>query len=333
LVLGFYENNSLSSQLRDNVSEAILNNSGRIALRPLLNDSSQGLACYQLSCLQALASQFYDADYIVGGSSQMVPDTADYQLHVWIFDTKATDKPTSERLVWNKADCVGCQNKDGARSDKLAALMTATIEKWLVKDERNRDESRRAVSVNADQRPCWTFTRGLTVGAGAGLTAAGLIAGSSVLALAGPSLELTDQNGDHYRNLDGTVWRPFAAPGFTALGVGLAGMITALAGGHLFGPGPVRDASGRCTAPENRRWTPVRGAAVGVFTGLLAAGLSAALPLSVAHRNITCFTIRNEMQHRSRDLACDWSGNMGVAWGLSGGAVLGLSIALLWPAP
>lgn len=325
LMLGFYEDKNPSPELRDRASDEILNNGQGTALRPLLQDNDQELACFQLSCLKALAERFYDADYIVGGSVVPLSGTSNYQVRVWIFDTKATDKLAQELPIWNKDECVGCQDKDAARSDKLASLLRKTIAERILKPEHVQPPPVKTGS-------CWTFARGLTLGAGGSLTVAGLSAGASVLALADPYLELQGSNGMTYHK-DGTAWRPYSAPGFAAMGVGLAGLITALAGGRLFSRGAARDANGACLPPANPRWSAGRGVAVGTFAGFLAAGLSAALPLTIANHNVnvTCIQNKNDAGMIVESYPCDWSSNMGLAWGLSGGALLGLSISLAWP--
>ena len=325
LALGFYDNKSLSPQLRDTASEEILKKGHGAALRPLLSDSDQELACFQVSCLEALAKRFYDADYIVGGVSVPVAGTTNYQVQVWIFDTKARDKPAQDRQIWAKDDCIGCADKDVARTKKLAQLLSKTVEEQVLKNCPAK------ITTPTKTGSCWTFARGLTLGAGASLTAAGLISGSSVLTLAGPSVDLSSSNGMTYSGKDATVWRPYAAPAFTAMGVGLAGIIVALVGGHMFDRGAPRDANGACLAPANPRWSTGRGAAAGVFAGFLAAGLSAAIPLTVANHNVTCFKEKNMTTGMLEDFTCDWSRNMGLAWGMSSGALVGLTLSLAWP--
>lgn len=320
LVLGLYENNKLEPGRRQQVAATIIDEQLGTALQPGLEEKD--LSCLKASCLEDLAKQWNEADYIVGGATFATPDKVQYEIQVWLYRVNITPE---ERLQ-------GVQRQFSARrickTDEYPTCLTREVES-LIKSRPAQErlrvtpsgsaggtlaaEESAALSTVRTKTTCsrWNFARAATLGASVGVLGSGLIAGTFVASLKGFT---TDQGS-----------LVFSEQGYSAIGFGAAALALipgglALGRPSLFSPG--NSADGGCVSATQTRWTTARGAAVGLFSGLLASGLVALIG-TAANQNSHCI--------KGSNIPCDFTSNIAIGGALSATWALGLTLSLVIP--
>jgi len=311
LVLGFYEHNQLDPTRRQQVADSIINGGLGTALQPSLGD--QDLSCLKASCLEDLAKQSNEADYIVGGAVlEIPPDKIQYEIQAWLYRVNLTaeEKQQSVQRQFSirricKADDYGTCLKDAVE----------TLVKARPAEERLASRPLPADDKNKVRLSCskWNFARAATLGASVGVLGSGLVAGMYVAGFKG-----SDQNDSP---------ATFIGQGYSAIGFGAAALALIPAGlalgrPSMFFPVGASDAGDGCTSTPQTRWTSVRGAAVGLFSGLLASGLVALVSVS-ANQNYNCVV--------GHVAPCDSTSNIVVSGAFSATWALGLTLSLAIP--
>lgn len=164
----------------------------------------------------------------------------------------------------------------------------------------------------------WNFARAATLGFSAGMFGSGLLAGTVVAAYPDRPAPFV-----------------FSGRGYSAVGFGAAALAMipgglALRRPDLFSTDGSAEPNGTCW-PTKSRWTVGRGAAVGVFSGLLFSALSGAISVSAAAQQ-TCYS-GIDTDGQPLRLACNFSPFVTTGWAFSGAWALLLTLSLAVPSP
>lgn len=342
LVLGFYEDNHLDPGRRKQVGDAIINEKLGTALQPGLPEKD--LSCLKASCLEDLAKQWNNSDYIMGGAILAV-SPAMHEIQVWLYKIVPTEEEKRNHVPRQFS-----KRKTCPAEPRVPCLTTAVQE--LIKEHPLLEQltdpftgpadssspggelapssttltppdgrgSRSDLVIAGGSRPScakWNFARAATLGAAVGVAASGLIGGLIVAAF-------PDQPAPFI-----FTGRGYSAIGFGAMALSLIPGGLALGQPDLFGVSGAQDAAGSCATLPRSRWTAARGGAVGVFSGLLLSGLLASITVSASSQN-TCFS-GHDINGSPVILPCNFSPYIQAGWSITGAWALGLTLSLAIP--
>lgn len=336
LVLGFYRDATLASDLRDKVVDWILEGQYGVALRPSLPD--EDLRCLKTSCLESLAARFHDADYIVGGALVSNADKQANEAQLWIFKIHPTAEEKKQRQVNERGYCNQGPEAAPRCNDIMRGILGTVIQRATQKPEERK-------KVRCPKQNSWTFGRAFLLGASSGLAASGTVGALGV------HIESARGNGTvtvNWNNEKGEFqvadkydvqrdWNEYAAPGWLATGIGLGGVAASFIPSLWETKQEVF--KGECEEEAAGRWTTRRGAAAGVFSGLLLPSLLSAVTMSIVGKT-QCFdsatpvpgsTVAPARLRTPANFSCSLNRPANASWGFAGAWAAGLTLSLALP--
>lgn len=190
------------------------------------------------------------------------------------------------------------------------------------------------------QASCWSFRRGMLLGASGGLVVSGLTESIGLHAGAMQPVDVVDRVDGNtkfkgfYHQVD-SPWHTWASAGWVASVLGIAGGAVALAPR----PWTATTSTDTCSVLAPTRWNGARGIATGAFLSLLSSSLVTAISLSA---NVSSYCYGDLMadgmttgkdSYSRNDIQCNLTKQAGASWGFAGAWALGLTLTLALPAP